>query len=304
MTKTKAAKTKSAKPKRNIKMPPVLEPTEAELTEVKTGLTQYYSNNPNFLKNGETIDSKIDEVIEKCKVGWVCASKTSFIKRVQWYTKWNSTSIRNRFDYQPNYAAIEQIKTQEAIKKKSQLSSDVCSTILRGMLTSSEKKFWLEKEEQYRSEFEFNTSSDSALLMQLLLEELTLFRYASRRIQNPDDNSIEDLITESNKRLINAQKALGVTREQRENATNEADGNIAQLSLIVDEKLSRIEKIKEKDRLEEEAMMQKHINKEALSLVRPDMAEVLRRIDEDSDVAAELLLDGSENEEEKEDNTH
>jgi hypothetical protein len=153
----------------------VLHPTEQELNTVNNGLKGFYGNNPQFLKNGISIEDKIKEVTEECKVGWICAPN-SFIKRIEWKTKWNTKGLKNRLDYVDNYANAEQIKIQEELtdkKKGKDLYPGISAKTLRDVLPVDEKRFWQEREVYYRQEFEFNNSSDWSLLMQLLLEELT-----------------------------------------------------------------------------------------------------------------------------------
>jgi hypothetical protein len=261
-------------------------PTEWEKTVIINGLTAYYKNNPQFLKNGKTIEEKIEEVMEACKKGWDCAPK-NFIKRVEWKTKWNCTAVQQRFDYKENYSNAKQIQLQKDLKtatKNKNLYPGGSGTDMRKMLTiPEEKKFWIEREEYYRDEFDFNNSSDYPLLLQLLLEELTQWRLARRRIINPDDE-VEFLITQSYKRLIDAQKALGITREQREGSNKETEGNIAQLAKLYEEKKEYIEKIKERDRLDEELKMQMHLNKKGLDYLPSDLADAMRNVNDTEEI--------------------
>jgi hypothetical protein len=275
------------KPKREFVSPTVLSPKEHEINQVKSGLTEFYKNNLHFLKNGISIEDQINNIIEECKNGWVCCPKT-FIKRVEWKTKWNSSALRTRLDYQDSYYNAKQIQLQKDLKKTedSGLYPGVSAISLRKKLNPEERKFWQEREAYYRKEFEFNDSSDWSLLMQVLLEELTQKRLVERRLADPYDD-IEFPLSESYKRLLNAQRALGITRDQRENAANETEGNIAQLSVIFEEKEKLIGKIRERDRIEEEAMMAKKNNGDALSLLPEDLARALSK----GDVSEEVPVD-------------
>ncbi len=283
--------------KRNFTNALVLNPNEHELNTVKNGLNEFYKNNPQFLKNGKSIEDKIGEVIEECKVGWICAPR-GFIKRVEWKTKWNSAALKNRLDYVDNYHNAEQIAIQKELtdkKKTKELYPGVSAKSLRDVLSVDEKKFWQEREAYYRQEFEFNNSADWSLLMQLLLEELTQYRLSRRRMQNPDDD-LDFQLTSSNKRLLDAQKALGITREQRENASNETEGNVAQLSMLYEEKIRLIEKLEKKDRLEEEAMQIRHDNKDWPDTIPRDVLDAMSKADDDyEDFNISLEIDKEKN---------
>jgi hypothetical protein len=99
-------------------------------------------------------------------------------------------------------------------------------------------------------------------------------------MQNPDED-LDFQLTSSYKRLIDAQKSLGITREQRENATNETDGNVAQLSILYEEKLKIIDKLEKKDRLEEESMQIKHDNKDWPEYIPRDVLDAMAKADDD-----------------------
>lgn len=263
-----------------------IEPNAHEREIVVNGLTEFYKNNPQFIKNNETIEEKIDAIIKECSKGWICAAK-SFIKRVEWKTKWNSNSIEQRFDFKENYGNAKQIQLQKDLKKlesSSKVSQSQSAMDIRKIIPSAEeRKYWNERESHYRGEFEFNMSSDWPLLLQVLLEELTQWRLVRRRIINPDDD-VEILIVGSYQRMIKAQEALGITRKQREEAQNETEGNIGQLAKQYEEKKDLISKIKERDRLEEEAKMREHDNRDGLKLLPDDLAEALRNVNEISDI--------------------
>lgn len=263
-----------------------IEPNEHERSIVVSGLTEFYKNNPQFLKNGESIEKKIEDIILECSKGWICAAK-NFIKRVEWKTKWNCPSLEKRFDYKENFSNAKQIQLQKDLKKletSTKVSQTSSATDLRKIIPSpEERKYWSEREAKYRGEFEFNDSSDWPLLLQVLLEELTQWRLVRKRIINPDED-VEVLITNSYQRMIKAQEALGITRKQREEAQNETEGNIGQLAKQYEEKKEIIDKIREKDKLEEEARMRDHDNRSGLDLLPDDLAEALRNVNEISDL--------------------
>lgn len=268
----------------------VLVPKEYELDIVINGLKEFYKNNPHFLKGGITATQQIANVIEECKKGWPCASKT-FIKRVEWKTKWNTASLATRFDSEDTYFNAKQVQLQKDLKSADKdLFPGVSASDLRKTLQPEERKFWQEREAFYKKEFEFNLSSDWSLLLQVLLEELTQYRLVRRRMIDPFDD-IEFPLSESYKRLINAQKALGITREQRENSANETEGNIAQASVLYEEKIKFIEKIRTRDQIEEMAMMAKKTSGDSLKLVPEDLANILARAAEAEDATIDMFED-------------
>lgn len=265
---------KTPKPKRKgirarrIKPAQEIVPSDYEIETVTVGLSEYYDSFPDFLK-GKSKEDKIAEVIEKAKKGWKCAAN-AFVPRVELLTKWNSAGIKNLFGKNDNYKAAQQIRAAKEIREVTKkISGTIDKFELAKLLTGEEKKIFLERHQVYVDEFEMNESSDWSLLMQVLLEELRQYRLAKRSILYPEED-IEMALNESYKRLIKAQESLGVTRHQRENANKEAEGNIAQLVKLYEEKKAFIEKQKKLDLAEEEDLMAKHDSGEVYNLLVKD----------------------------------
>lgn len=280
---------KIEKKKRKAPEPKKIVPTEYELKLVNDGLQEYYTHNSDFLKDGETIESKISEVIERCSIGWSFCPRT-FIKRVENSTKWNTNSLKTRFDYSPSYYNAKQLQMQDDINKNSKnLYPGMSAAELRKLLGPEERKFWAERENKYRTDYELNDSSDWSLLLQVLLEELTHKRLVQRRMVDPREN-LDDALDASGKRLLMAQKALGITREQRESASNETEGNIAQLVVKYEEKVKIIAKKEAKDRAEEESNMNNRRPQRIMSKLPNEMAEAIisAEAQEDRDLFVDL----------------
>jgi len=250
-----------------------LVPSDYEVEVVTVGLSDYYDSFPDLLK-GATKEEKINEVIEKAKKGWKCAAN-AFVPRVELLTKWNSAGIKNLFGKNDNYKVAQQAKTAEKVREATKKMGGTTDKFeLARLLTGEEKKIFLERHQVYMEEFEINESSDWSLLMQILLEEIRQYRLARQSILHPEDD-IELSLNESYKRMIAAQKSLGVTREQRESANKESEGNIAQLVKQYEEKKAFIEKRKKMDIMEEEALLEKHNNGEVYQmLVKDGMKEM------------------------------
>jgi hypothetical protein len=296
---TEAPKKRRMKRKgqRTFSVPEVFAPSDYVLETITSGLTKYYTDNPSFIKNGDTIEGKIAEVVKKSKEGWKCAPKT-FEGRISTLTKYNTEALKTRFDYEPNYPSAQSVRLQKELKKDEKKLNDfqVFSTSQRKALSTEERKHIVEIEKQYLEEFEFNRSSDIALLRQLILEELQQFRLTRRRIeQDPglSDINIEDELDRSNIRLIKAQQSLGITRKQRDDSNANDEGNVAHLAKLYEEKVKRIQAKEEADLLEEQTMMKLHSNldglKELDKIGMSDMADSLRAAHASEDLTEDTL---------------
>jgi hypothetical protein len=259
--------------KRNFKPPTAIDPNEYELGIVRKNLVEFYEANPEFLIN-KSVDEQITNVVEKAKLGWTCAPKT-FLGRVSVVSKWSTGSIKTHKKYTPSYYNEKQLKLQDEIRHPKKTNyPGLSAKDLRKLLPAEEQKFWLERESFYIEEFEFNNSSDWALLQQVITEELSQRRLTQTILSNPNANN-DNKVDASNKRMIAALKALGITREQREAANNETEGNIAQLSKKYEEKMKYIDKLEEKQRLEEELMQSKKLDGSAYEGLPKEMADAL-----------------------------
>jgi hypothetical protein len=117
-------------------------------------------------------------------------------------------------------------------------------------LKSPDRRFWMARERYYRQEFDFNESSDFALLMELLSDELEHKRIIDMRLACDDPDSMAALsrsATECFNRMEKALKALGITREQRKDELDTGDGDIASLSMSLDQKKKQLAIIKTLD---------------------------------------------------------
>jgi hypothetical protein len=137
------------------------------------------------------------------------------------------------------------------------------------VLKLKEKKWWVSRQQAYAEDFEFNNSSDYVLLQQLLIEELVQRRLAIKQIENPDETSYSRLISESLKRLHNLQTKLGITREQRADELDAMDGNVAVLSVMLDEKLKEIDKIQDEQEKEEKYYTALHNQRDVVNILPP-----------------------------------
>lgn len=299
---------KREKRKKKFSDAPVLSPTPVQLQEVTNILTEFYNSNPVILKN-LTVEQKIKEVIEECKKGWICAPR-DFEMRVRWKSKCKkigeSLATKARLSSSTTYARAKEVQLRNELAESEKSLPPSEASLLRETLSEEERKFWIEREKVYKEEFEFNESSDRTLLNSVLIEELTHRRLIKRRMMDPYDD-IEFALTENGKRLAAALNGLGVTRAQREKKQEELDGNIASISVLLDEKLAIIEKKKAKDRLEEQAMFEAHDNKTGFDTLPNDLRDIMSKAAAEEDTfefAANEMVEEERKNSEQEDKKH
>lgn len=188
-----------------------------------------------FLSKGvpkEDISEKIKEILNQAQEGWPRAPKdiATRIKMKSGYQWKSHSNLRANPDTLPS--VIEDNNNRvNTMRDLYQWEKS---------LKSSEQIWWRKRESQYRSEFEFNKSSDEPLLFQLLVEELTQQRLAAIILKDPKmADAYSKLMTDSNRRMQDLQTKLGITREQRADILDDAEGDIASLSIDFDEKVKR-----------------------------------------------------------------
>lgn len=267
-----------------------IEPPAFQLQMAQDGLNEFYDANPHFLKR-ITKEEKIKEVIDKSIEGWVCAPK-DFIKRVEALTKWNCKHIVSRADYKSNYyneKMVKELKDTEKLEKSLYQAGE--GQDLKKFLATAERKDWVQREAYYRKEYELNDSSDWPLLQQILVEEILQNRLAKRKLLTEED--MDTQLNESYKRMITAQKALGVTREQRQGMGTNSEGSISQLAAQFDEKKRLIAKQMEKDALEEEIEQMRKQRREGIQVLRQmgfdEMATDLARAEDEEHISLEEI---------------
>lgn len=191
-------------------------------------LEQHYSKNATMSQ--EEIKDTIEKVLQDVMRGWPRAAGT-VEARIKVKTGFNKQ--KDFTDLQP-----EQAKQLDVTKPKQSSKSSI-----RKELDKSEQNWWDERFASYIEEFEFNKSSDVPMIEQILVEELIQKRLSIKQLANGDkvDSVISKIMTESLKRMHDLQTKLGITREQRSGEMSDIDGNVAGLSITLEEKLSDIE---------------------------------------------------------------
>jgi hypothetical protein len=231
-----------------------LSPSPEEIEDWRAKLLEVYLKRPRYADKAE---EKVDGIIKKAIRGWRNAPKT-FAGRCKSLSSYRNPRIKNLTHDATNFPVVREKRIQEQLSAAME-SSPYADFYKK--LSTEERKFIEAREKIYKFEFELNQSSDQSMLIQVLVEELVQYRI-SNAIAVADTGNLELLTeltrerSESAKRLQVLLVALGVTREQRKKVERSPDGNVAQLSMMLDDKLKRIKEIEAKDKENEEYYQQ------------------------------------------------
>lgn len=175
---------------------------------------------------------KVKGILNEAQKGWPRAPKDieTRIKMKSGYQWKSHENLKSHTESLPNVIESDE-KRSDTVRELFQWEKS---------LKPAERLWWERRESQYRSEFEFNTSSDEPMLFQLLVEELTQQRLAAITLKDPKSaDAYSKLMTDSLRRLQEVQTKLGITREQRSDILDNADGDISSLSVDYEEKVRR-----------------------------------------------------------------
>ena len=239
--------------------------TDKDRERLEPVLTEYYRSKG---LDESKIQKQIDKVFAQSQAGWERAPNDldTRIKMKSGF-QWKSHS-----NLKPKQKQIKD--NSPATKEEDDDSTDLIKTLSKG-----EREWWDERSRIYKKDFEFNDSSDKPLLDQLLLEELMQRRLFKMQVKYKDRSYSKEL-TDSMKRVTELQSRLGITREQRAGIMNKIDGNVAHLSLQLEEKLREMpDKMREQY---EEEMKYKAIRdqREPVNILPPlEKVEALLNVD-------------------------
>ena len=148
-------------------------------------------------------------------------------------------------------------------------------------LQADEKEYLNLRREYYTDEYDLDNYGDQALLEIVLLEELRLYRIKNDLEKNPSlRTDYSDHLGKTRKNLVDALKALGITREQRQLEQKIPKGSVANLSAKFEEKLKEMKKIREEDLKDERLLLKYKAQKEAVNkIVESDIEGILRIIE-------------------------
>lgn len=210
--------------------------TEVDKERWFSPLYEYYQQKQ---MNDAEIRKTIERVFTEAQIGWNRAPRDL------------DTRIKIKSGYQ--WKSHENLNPKFHIEKETTIEEEVTEdpeNYLLAYLSKEEKEWWLKREDKYRQDFDFNSSSDEMLLKQLLAEELIQRRALIKQLKNKD-NDYNKMLTEVLKRITEVQAKLGITREQRSGILDNVDGNIASLAVTLEEKLANMPEKMRKEQEEE-----------------------------------------------------
>lgn len=128
----------------------------------------------------------------------------------------------------------------------SEVGIDPMDLFTPAVLSSEEIAYLKQREGEYKAEFDFNKSSDTVLLNQVLTDELMLRRVSLNRLLG---NKVSEAdINRAVERIRGNLKELGVTRAQRMELDQDIQGNVGQLSLDLEKTLDQIQRLRNKEK--------------------------------------------------------
>lgn len=241
--------------------PLLLNPLKEEVDEAREALIIHFTHLPKF--DGDPLE-KANQVIEACRLGWTNAPKT-FFDRIRQKAKFRHSGGANlrswgemnaqRASREPGIEqSLEKVEPRQLPQwaPSEQIFDHLGREKILRALKAGDKKFWKQRERYYRNEFDFNSSSDFTLLIEVISNELKIAKVHQMEFEElektpvkgdpmsgPDPQRLlafSKMTSECHKQLGDSLKSLGVTREQRKDELDTGDGNIASLSLSLDKK--------------------------------------------------------------------
>lgn len=177
---------------------------------------------------------KVEEKVEKAKYGWDNCTM-DFKSRIKALMGPNSRKLR-----------LQKLKKLEKQKKDEARSVSYTPSLgERLKLDVDERAFMEGRYKYYEEDFEFNKSSDQILLRQVIVDEIVLRRLEIERLADKKlpDKDQEFLSREIQERYRRNLDNLGVSRKQRVEQDESVEGNVAQLSESLEEKLNNLKKL-------------------------------------------------------------
>jgi len=209
-----------------------LNPPDAEIRKAERFLRSWYVET----KYGTTaeINLKIEQIINKSRWGWRNAAKL-FNRRIEILL-----GVRSKAFVQEKRRELEQQKEAE---QKRKIHSSYMGDHLE--LTPEEHGYMKERFKYYNKDFDFNQSSDQVLLNQVVVQELLLRRLERKRLAKSVDveKDNEDIVKELGEQYRRNLADLGVSRKQRVEFDQSIEGNVAQLSSNVEQKIDNIKNL-------------------------------------------------------------
>ncbi len=198
---------------------------------------------------------KADKVMEKALNGWTNAPDSllsrakacigfntirAYEKRVEFV---NQKREEGYTDYEIAGELTRLKKRKKTVVNLERVNTEdvVFGDSLIDYLPEDEKIYWKQREKQYRDEFDFNQSSDRILLEEVLYTEVLLRRIRLSRLTGEEREDIRGLneitLLDNHKKIL---EKLGVLRIQRIQEESNIEGNVSELSRVLEERLNEI----------------------------------------------------------------
>lgn len=258
-----------------------LHPTEDEISFHKQRITPVIKAR----SKKDDVSNEVDSVIEDCINGWPNAPK----------------SFANRITRRAKLYGIDGENTNN-LKKPANKKKDIDGFLSRRSkklekfmalydpfvkkLTKVQQDHFFERLSFYLNEFDFNLSSDLTLLLQLIVSEISVSDKQVKMLKEKDikvQAAMSKFIMSINEEMLNLQKVLGITREQRQKGMGHAEGSISALAASVDEKIKNVGKIEAKEKEQEDLLMEAKMRRDDLNPIPDDpteLAEILKSEEE------------------------
>ena len=170
---------------RRLKQPVQFEPSDETIADWRDKLVEYYGNMPGF--TGDPIE-KATKIIDAAKSGWRNCPDT-FEGRILMKSKMKGkarSGLVPRGVAQREKGAQELSVEQEYDRTHGKVQKKIIddhiglSSLLK-ILPVADRKFFKQRWAHYNKEFDINSSSDYALLMEVVVDELEQKRIAEAR---------------------------------------------------------------------------------------------------------------------------
>jgi len=251
-------------------------PNAALVERLKKELKTYYTK---LQVDPTLIESKIEKVITKACYGWKnCPSE--FESRVRNLKGHNSNLSKKIIKTKKDKQDVKKLIAQKKQDKEQEKEQNVDMTFVEHLnLDLSEKKFLKNRKLAYFNDFDFNSSSDEMALNKIVLDEFRLKKLEEKSFKNLEDEEyggkVEDLIDSVQKRLQVNITALGISRKARIETDQNIEGNIAQLSFTLEQKLDEINDLDDKEL--RDAIMEEMLN-DVVGVTREELQQYVNEI--------------------------
>ena len=219
-----------------------------------------------YLKNGKGISGPgltraVNKILKQCEEGWPQAPD-SFKGRI--LVKLNlkaDGSKKSEGGYADDKTGS---KVQHAISKRvgrkfTDEDDPVEWISLRLTITEDERIYLQSRMKMYMDEFQLNSSSDLSVLQSICLEEIIQVRAQNEVLKATRGETVNpaflDILKDSNKRIADNLKLLGISGFQRKGEKTSAEGSIGELAKVYEKTVQEYPEIEEKWAAEELVMI-------------------------------------------------